>query len=152
MNEALSELWREVFEGVTPGESGTWFVQGSEAILPSLEGLSPEQASALLPGQRATVGAHARHLGYYLELFNANNRGEQPKTDWEGSWAVQTFNEEEWSALLRHLRAEYVVGAGYYQRGVDQADAIATTYALSNLAHAAFHLGAIRALMPLVAQ
>jgi hypothetical protein len=92
VKDACVEIIRECFEGVAPGAKGTWFVQSNEAIFNSLDALTPAMASLRVPNQRSTIGAHAFHLCYYLQLFNANNRGEDLKADWPGSWQVQEFD------------------------------------------------------------
>lgn len=147
---ALAELFREVFEGVKPGADGTWFVQGSEAIFNSIDSLTAEQASAKVPGQLSSIGAHAFHLTYYLELFNANLRGENPDSDWTGSWKVQSFDDSTWRETGARMKRAYGFARAWYESEAPANDEEQATYAAANLAHAAYHLGAIRALMPLV--
>ncbi|AIE87453.1 hypothetical protein [Fimbriimonas ginsengisoli] len=144
----LSELFREVFEGVAPEASGTWFVQGKEAIFDAVQQLPAADASVRKCGMSASIGAHVRHLCYYLQLFNANLREENPDSDWEGSWAVQEFDEESWQRLREELREEYDFAVDWYRSEPTYVDDEQAIYAIANLAHAAYHLGAIRALLP----
>jgi len=147
---ALAELFRETFQGVAPGNSGTWFVQGKEAIFNSIGSLSSEEASRRVVGQPYSIGAHTVHLLYYLEHFNGHLRGENPKADWEGSWKRQEFSHVEWEEVARELQLAYAFTFDFYSGETmpeDQGQIIAT---IANIAHAAYHLGAIRALMPIV--
>jgi len=143
----IAELFREVFEGVAPGADGTWFVQGKEGIFDAIRTLSAAQASELRPGALATIGAHVRHLNYYLSLFNANLRKESPSADWKGSWAVQEFDDAAWAALAADVELEFRFAYDWYQSDADFRSKDQAFYAVANLAHAAYHLGAIRALM-----
>lgn len=154
LKKACLEIFRESFEGVALGKSGTWYVQGKEGIFDAIETATPEQASVLLPGARATIGAHANHLCYYLHLFNASCRGEREEGDWEGSWRVQNFDATTWADVINRTHHEFDEAFDWYQAQADQADDIddkdMAAYTIANIAHAAFHLGAIRAMLPIV--
>ena len=147
---ACLEIFRESFEGVAPGSNGTWYVEGREAIFNSLSSISAEEASRILPGQRSTIGAHANHLCYYLSLFNANLRGEKPDADWSGSWAQQEFDEDGWRDVEIRTKSEFAEAIEWYRSDTDFRNDDHAVYAVANVAHAAFHLGAIRALIPQV--
>lgn len=151
---ACREMFRETFEGVKPGERYTWYVQGKEAILPSILKLNSDQASCPFPGARATIGAHVNHLCYYLHLFNVERRGETEKRDWEGSWKVQTFDDAAWKDVCDRTKREYDEAYAWYISEAGSEDDLPSEDAaigtIANIAHAAFHLGAIRALIPIV--
>jgi len=150
VKKATAVLFREVFNGVAPGESGTWFVQGSEAIFNSVAELTAEEASRRVAGQPYSIGAHTVHLLYYLEHFNGHVRGDNPTADWEGSWKRQEFSDAEWAEVGRELKAAYRFGLTVYESEGLPADEGQWTATIANIAHAAYHLGAIRALMPIV--
>jgi uncharacterized damage-inducible protein DinB len=154
LKNACCELFRETFEGTKPGLHYTWYVEGKKAVLPSVAAIDFEQASRQIPGARATIGAHANHLCYYLHLFNVRNRGVKEASNWEGSWILQKFDEAEWEGVRRRTLAEYEEATSWLRDQsrsdegiVTEDDAISV---LANIAHAAFHLGAIRALIPIV--
>lgn len=113
LHEAISEIWREVFEGRRPDADGTWFVQGSEAILPTVVNLSPEEASAKIGQHESTIGGHLWHTCYYLTLFNSNCRGEEVDADWPGSWSHQMFDADSWKALQDDMNQQYQEAATY---------------------------------------
>lgn len=148
--DAVVALFREAFLGIEPGASGTWFVEKSEALLPTMDEIDAATASRSIPGYRTTVGAHFAHACYYLSIFNAFARGEEPAVDWEGSWRQTEFSTEEWTALKNRFRHEFETAEAKL-RTFDLPDD-KPEYRVSmiaNVAHAAFHLGAIRALIPL---
>lgn len=156
LKAAFVEIFRESFEGVAPGNQYTWYVQGKEAIFDALDSVTADQASHLIPGARATIGAQANHLCYYLHLFNVHSRGEEEAGDWEGSWAKQTFDETEWKDVAARTRKEYDEAYAWYKAQAESDEDFATNekavYVVANIAHAAYHLGAIRALLPIITQ
>lgn len=153
LKSACIEIFRESFEGVKPGNQYTWYVQGKEAIFDVLESLTAEQASRAIPGARTTIGAHANHLCYFLHLFNVNNRGEEEQGDWEGSWKVQEFDEATWKDVATRTRKEYEEAYRWYEaQSVSDSELPKdeAEYTIANIAHAAYHLGAMRAIIPIV--
>lgn len=153
LRPAILELFRETFDGVAKGKKYTWYVEGKEAIFDALSSITSEKASELIPGARATIGAQANHLCYYLHLFNVHCRGEKEKGDWEGSWKKQVFSESDWQDVRDRTKSEYDEAFAWYQSfavATDELEDDDATYLVSNLVHAAYHLGAIRALLPVV--
>ena len=125
-------------------------MQGNEATFETLAALTPRKASLRVSHQLATLGAHTYHLCYYLSLFNAKNRADDVKADWAGSWKIQEFDAESWSEVASKTKQEFDEAMKWYRSSTDFIDADDAEYAIANIAHAAYHLGAIRALMPLV--
>lgn len=146
----LSELFRETFEGLADGATGTFYLEGREALLPSAREISPLVASTRVNFQRATIGAHVVHATYYLSLFNAMVRGEDVKGDWEGSWKRQAFSDDEWKDVTTDLEAEYRAAKKFFDRQEEVTDKWLFADMVANIAHAGFHVGAIRALLPIV--
>jgi len=129
-------------------------VQGKEAVLPSIADLSCDQASFEISGSRATIGTSLNHLCYYLDLFNVESRGEEEKRDWDGSWILQQFDQAAWQHVQSRVRSEYEKAFQWYKTQAESdaglvSDEIAESV-IANIAHAAFHLGAIRVLIPMV--
>lgn len=150
-HESIDLLFREVFEGKAPGDDGTWFIQGDEAIFNSIKNLTAEQASIRVAGQLSSIGAHVRHLNYYLWYFNEHVRNAAPEAaDWDSSWAVQEFTYESWADLQKELAEEYAFTRTTFASITEFPEDGFVTPATANIAHAAYHLGAIRALMPIV--
>lgn len=144
--DAVLTLLDELFLGMPKGQRYTWVVEGREAILPTLESLTAEEASVRIEG-RPSIGAHAVHAAYYLETFNRRANGESFRADWEGSWAVQSFDNASWVAAQANVRQQYLTAREILAAGAIGEDERHDLGALTNIAHAAFHLGAIRALV-----
>jgi hypothetical protein len=147
---ALEILFREVFEGMGTDETGTWFVEKRDGIFHSIHALSAAEASNRVDGRISSIGAHVRHLTHYLWTFNEFVRGRNPEDDWEGSWSVQEFTDQSWQDLQSELAEEYRFTRELFARMEAFEAAEHLTSASALVAHTAYHLGAIRAILPLV--
>lgn len=145
--EAAVTLFDEAHRG--PAGSGTWFVDNEPGcgLFGTLGGLDAERASRPLgAGDPLTPASHAAHLRYALSLANRAARGEDPYKDanWARSWDTRNVDEAEWKALLAGLEKEYeelrrVMGG---EQAWESRDFM--TGLLGLIAHAAWHLGALR--------
>ncbi|HWD39471.1 MAG TPA: hypothetical protein VG944_11525 [Fimbriimonas sp.] len=148
-NEAIAELLREGFEGVGPSGS-TWFVEGHEAILPTIRELSSERASVCpIPG-RASIGAHVRHLIFLMSLANTCHGEALPAGSWTDTWSRNEFSAEEWRAMQEELERRYLAFAEWFRTNENWVHEMGVIGPISTLPHVAFHLGAIRQLVALV--
>ncbi len=146
----LAILFREVYEGKHIDKDYTLFVQGGKGIFNTLEQVTAEQASKKPSAECSSIFAHLNHARHYLSLFMAGVRGEEVDLDWDATWAKQTCTEEEWAHLAKDMRREYEETYEYIQNGDLSKDEDLPMYALGELAHAAFHLGAVRSIMKIV--
>ena len=64
--------------------------------------------------------------------------------DWKQSWMVQTVTEPEWEKLLEELKLEYHNLQNNMPANPDLNDKMFVTSGVALVAHAAYHLGAIR--------
>lgn len=144
--ESLLVLMREAFEGKPVDADGTWFVEGQEALLETFRAVTAEQASSDFGRGISSIATHLEHTRYYLAQSNSWARGENPVADWPGSWRLQTVSAEEWTGLQHSLLADYQEYLSHLTRK-PELDQDSATGAVANLAHAAFHLGAIRQLI-----
>jgi hypothetical protein len=149
-HDAAVELLREAFEGVRPGERGTWFVEGTEAILPTLKEISAAQASQKPNPGLASIGAHTRHLVYMLTWGNACHGGERPEGDWNSTWSRDEFSAEEWDSMRAEVETRYRNYFAWFRDNTDWTHELGVISPLSMLPHVAYHLGAIRQLLALV--
>lgn len=145
---AFLTLFTEAFEGKPSGAPGTWFVEKSESLLDALETLSAEEASKRPNENVSSVAAHLDHARYYVSVSNAFARGEKPELNWEESWRLQQVTDEEWKQLANDLKNEYDELKGHVSSANLESNEIVAGI-MANLAHAAFHLGAVRLLMRL---
>lgn len=140
-------LFREAFEGRPDGQDYTWFVQGKEGLFDVLESLDAKRASRRVTPECSSVFAHLSHARYALWLSNSYVRGENPDSDWEGSWAKQKCTEEEWRQLKADMRREYADLVSYFNSRPEWPEQDWLIGAIALLPHMAYHLGAVRQLM-----
>ena len=157
----LIDQYRETFEGeVSPGRC--WITDGppESAVLGTLDALSAAQAfTPPTPGGRS-IAAHVQHLRYTLDLTLRRLHGENPATDWPGSFALPSdasnaaAQSELWSTLRRDLRTAYdgVLAFVQQHRGTptEKWPPIHLAGLCAMTAHNAYHLGAIRQIAKLV--
>jgi hypothetical protein len=139
LTELLAVL-REAFEGAA---GGSYFIDGGEGsgLLANLARLDAEAASREVGG--TSIAAHAHHIAFSLEASTAWIRGERTPRRWRESWSVSAVDSAEWSRLQEGIRERY---AGLL-RAIEEfaaTDADAAGGAIGVVAHAAYHLGAIR--------
>ena len=142
-------LLSEAYEGVNPGKP-VWFSDAGEGsgLFRTLERLSPETASKPLLEGSSTIAAHAEHLRWSLALTNAYARGQAPaKIAWAESWTVKTVDPSAWEDLKSRLHAEYQTVVTHLPPQPDLSNPIFVTSAVAMVAHAAYHLSAIRQML-----
>ena len=150
LQNSIRTLFVEVFEGTAPGADGTWFVQGGEAIEDTIASLNEKEASEQPHAGLSSIASHVIHMTHYLQLTNAQARGQQFDSDWEGSWKTQAVTAEEWKGVKCALLAQKdLLLELINQPSIVEVDE-AVFGAIANIAHAAFHLGAIRQLSQIV--
>lgn len=151
LRPAFVTLFRECFEGIRAGASGTWFVEKHEGILDALRTVSAERASYRIDPDSPTLAAHAYHMLYALRGLTSFLGRPEPEGSWEDSWSKQSATEEEWAELGKAIEAEYRVFLNWLDGDPDWGDEPDNrTGGLAILPHMAYHLGAMRALMRLI--
>lgn len=148
LSSILSTLAQEAYDGPEDPRM-TWFADNEPAcgILGTLGALSAEEASRpFAPGDCAGAATHAGHLLFALNLANRALRGENVHATavWKDSWKHTRVDEAAWRELLAGLRAEYDSFRLAISEGLPYADRMNLTGAIGQLAHGAWHLGAIR--------
>lgn len=127
----------------------TWFADNEAGcgFLGTLSRLDAATASRpFRDGERASAATHAGHLLYSLQLANRSLRGEKAyeTADWKRSWSYDVVDDAAWKALLGSLRAEYEALQAAVKAGLPWTDPMSTKGIFGQLAHGAWHLGAIR--------
>jgi hypothetical protein len=118
---------------------------GDPGLLKSLDKISASAASKS-HGGGASIAAHVDHLRYGLSLMNrwaAGERNPWKDADWTLSWRTTSVNDEEWKQLRVALCSE----AERWLLAVEQPRDVSTIElngVIGNIAHLAYHLGAIR--------
>jgi hypothetical protein len=154
LNRAALALYDEAYQGPKDA-SGTWFVDNEPdcGVIGTLEGLSPEQATApLSPDDPISAASHAAHLLFALSLANRAAKGENPyaTAKWSESWKAAVPDAEAYRELIAALRKEYLAFREFIASGKAWADETMLTGTLGAIAHGAWHLGAIRQGLALV--
>ena len=155
VTQSIAELFTEAYEGARD-PSSTWFTDNlpDSGVLGTLESISAAQASEPVGNpdlQGSTIAAHTEHLRWSLALSNALARGEQSEAPWEESWSVRTVNSDEWDRLRLALRSEYRALLQSIQTQ-SNLPAELVTPGIAIVAHAAYHLGAIRRMVYVIEQ
>jgi hypothetical protein len=140
LGQVLAVL-HEAFEG--PPERWSYFTDAGPAagLFGTLSAIDAAGASRPIGG--TSIAGHVHHVAFALAASSAWIRGERSSEDWKSSWSVTTVDEKAWTALKERIAARY-----QELRDVIGSHALASTEAvggaLGAIAHAAYHLGAIR--------
>ena len=139
----LMRLLREAFDG--PPGPWTYFTDTlpGSGLFGTIDGLSASQASRVGGPGRTTIAGHMQHLSSSVALATRGLLGESASRDRSRSWTVATVSDAEWAAVRARLRDEYqkLLVAVETHAAWDE-DAMGT--AMGAIAHAAYHLGAVR--------
>jgi len=139
----LTRMLVEAFEG--PPGPWTYFTDASPGtgIFATIGGLSAVQASERAGPGHTTIAGHIHHVSESLVLSTRGLRGEQTSRDRGRSWTVSTVDNAEWADLQAQLRREYhSLRVAVETHAVWDEDALGV--AIGAIAHAAYHLGAMR--------
>jgi hypothetical protein len=144
----LLTLMDEAYEGPADPRM-TWFADNEKdsGLLGTLERLSATEASRpFRDGERASAATHAGHIRFALNLANRALRGENAHENaaWKDSWRSSAVDDDAWKALLAGLHAEYAGIREAIAQGLPWANDMNMTGLFGQLAHGAWHLGAIR--------
>lgn len=142
--KAVESVLAEGYEGPRDPR-GTWFVNNAPdaGLLATLDALSAGEASRAPGAGRGTVAAHAGHLRFSLEVSRRWVLGERGPFEWSRSWAVREVDDAAWAELRAGVREEYEA----FRRALGEAgelDFLRLAGAIGAVAHAAYHLGAVR--------
>jgi len=139
----LTRMLREAFDG--PPGPWTYFTDTSPGTgaFGTIGGLSALQASERGGPGRTTIAGHVNHLSSSLALSILGLRGQSTSRDRGRSWTVTTVDDHSWAGLQARLRGEYEsLLVAVETHTVWDEDALGV--AIGAIAHAAYHLGAIR--------
>ncbi len=148
LSKIILGLVAEAYDGPEDPEM-TWFVDNESAcgLLGTLEKLSAAEASEPFgPADPAGAASHAGHILFSIDLANRALRGENVHATavWKDSWKYHAVDEAEWRRLLADLRVQYAALRDAIAAGLPWGDEMSLTGVFGQLAHGAWHLGAIR--------
>jgi len=154
IKKILLALLAEAYDG-PENPRMTWFVDNEPAcgLLGTLEKLSAAEAGKPLDKVTGmSIASHAGHLRFSLNLANRALRGEDVHStaNWKDSWGYRTVDEPAWKDLLAGLRTEYANFRAAVASDLIWGNEMNLTGTFGQLAHGAWHLGAIRQALGLV--
>ena len=139
--EQVLGVLAEAFEG--PHESWSYFTDTGRdgGLFGTLDRLDARTASRRLG--RTSIAAHVNHVTFGLHASARWIEGDRTTHSLAESWTVSTVDDREWHRVREQLRAAYTD-----MRRVIEIFAMESEEAMAGavgaLAHAAYHLGAIR--------
>ena len=139
----LANLLREAFAG--PPGPWTYFTDNRPGvgILSTIEALTAMEASVALELGGATIAGHVHHVRVSLAGSTELIIKKRASRDRTGTWTVNQVTDKEWKELHATLRAQYEISLQTIQsRMAWDEDGLGA--AAGAVAHAAYHLGAIR--------
>ena len=147
--DVLSNLLRELVDG-PPGEVAFILNPGDRGLFASLADLSAAQASTRIDG-RSSVAAHVHHLRFGLHLLNRWAGGDTnafADAAYAESWSHQQVNDAGWRELREAFEREVREWRSRLQTPPSTWDETTLSGFVSSVAHTAYHMGAIRQLVP----
>ena len=141
MRGQLLAVLREAFEGSS--QAWSYFTDNNPeaGIFGTIGSKTAREASAVTGG--TTIAAHVHHAAFALEASTAWIKGDRSSRDWKESWETSTVDESSWTELRDRLRRAYEdLRSAIEQHGMASVEAVGG--AIGAVAHAAYHLGAIR--------
>ena len=139
--QQLLAVLAEAFEG--PQQGWSYFTDSGTAsgLFGTLAGLAAADASRAWGG--TTIAAHVHHAAFAVEASAAWIAGDRGARNWQESWSVSAVNDAGWRHLQQRLRDGYAelrqAIAGHAFEGAKEFGGSAAA-----VAHAAYHLGAVR--------
>ncbi len=148
INAPAASLLLEIIDGPADPK-WTWVVsnEANASLLGTLALFSAEQASRPPVPGRKTAAAHAAHLLFSLELATRRLLGENPDADWGASWEPSSVTPAEWERLRGQIRDASATLRQVIADGTAW-ESMAFQGIIATVAHTAYHLGALRQLLP----
>ncbi len=144
----LLTLMVETFE--SPPRPGSAYLDQKAGLFDTLNAISAEQASRPVAEGGTSIAAQVEHTRFYLDAITQFMNGRTEKVDWQESWQLEQVTPEAWEGLKQDLKAVYEsVTAKLKSIESWGDDEVGDSMAL--VVHTAYHLGAIRQMMRVLA-
>ncbi|MCG3127732.1 MAG: hypothetical protein CHACPFDD_02602 [Phycisphaerae bacterium] len=143
---AVGALLTETFEGADAGAQ-TWFNDsGRDRGFIGLLGTVGASVAARAPGAgRKSIAQHVRHERFHLEVTLKLLTGDSSASDWDTSWNTNARDAASWQREIDAFRTAYLAVKRKYE--TCEWDELRLASALGTIAHAAYHLGAVRQML-----
>jgi thymidylate synthase len=137
--DVLEHGWRATITGQR--EHG-WF----SGLLETLEPLDAFTVSRSILTNGSTIAAHVHHLWFCMAAINRRLESSPEATDWNEEWAIREIDAETWLRLKANLRREFERTLRWLESS-SEGDAAQLNLVIEGIAHAAYHVGAIRQIL-----
>ncbi|MBC7783237.1 MAG: DinB family protein [Burkholderiales bacterium] len=144
---ATATVLTEICDGPVDAKL-TWVVSNTpgSGVLGTVSALNAEQAKHRPAGASHSVAEHVAHMVFALKLARQYAAGTIAPGDWDSSWNTGDLDDAAWAALQDALRAAYQDLLAF-ETPDETFDSFETVCGFcATVAHAAYHLGAIRQL------
>jgi hypothetical protein len=142
-------LWEEVVGDPPKEDRGNAVLDTDTGWMQSLAAVDAAAASQPITPGGTTIAGQTAHTAFYIELLEALARGEQPEADWPGSFSPSSVDEEAWERTRDRLFG--ALGRFRAMAEVTDFPPEHVQGALGVLVHTAYHLGAVRQMLRVVA-
>jgi hypothetical protein len=143
----MVRMLHEAFEG--PAGPWSYFTDAAPGTgtFATIAGVSAAEASQPGGPGQTTIAGHVHHVRASLALSTRTLGGEETSRDRSRSWTIATVDESAWIHLQAGLRRAYeTFRVAVETRSAWDEDALGVAFGA--IAHAAYHLGAIRQRLP----
>lgn len=139
-------VWDEILGSPAGPPAAMYVLDPDTSWRATVASLTAAQASRAPLAGGTSIAAHVAHTAYFLEMFEAVILNRHKEHDWPGSFQPATVDEAAWAATQARLfavaeRVEALI------RGNPKWQPEHVRGGLVNLAHLAYHLGAVRQLL-----
>ena len=143
VSSQFANLLREAFAG--PPGPWTYFTDNRPGVgmFSTIAALTASEASVALEPGGATIAGHVHHVSASLAGSTDLIHKKRTSRDRTASWTVSQVTDAEWRQLQATLRTQYEISLQTIQSRTDW-DEDGLGAAGGAVAHAAYHLGAIR--------
>jgi hypothetical protein len=146
MNSVLANSLITLLDEAYISLESSFFIDGGKGgVLGFFEVLSASQASKVFEGK--SIAAHLEHLRWSLHNLNSTINGDAWNPNWSESWLISGVSKSAWLELGAQLNNEYRSLRLTLLNDTSWAsDQMKCTGLIAAIAHAGYHLGAMRAL------
>lgn len=143
MKNEIKTILQETFYG--PEGNSSWYTEAKKesGLIGTVSRISAREASLDIDG--TTIAAHTHHTMYHITVCKNTIKNVDQEKDWSISWKIKQVDEEEWNEIQKGLEREYNKLIELIEHR--ELSSIALTIIFANLAHSAYHLGALRQLV-----
>lgn len=138
----------ETFE--SPPKPSSAYLDQKAGLFETLAHVLAEAASRPITETGTSIAAQVNHIRFYLDVLAQFMDGRTEKVNWQNSWQVNEVTPEAWESLKEDLRATYG-RISQRLKGIERWGDDEVGDSMAIVIHTAYHLGAIRQIMHVVA-